>query len=253
MIEPSRTPAISTRPNRRIIYSACSLSNSTFEEKMAVHPVVLWAQRSNESDPTKNVVYLTIQVQDPVNTKIDLTSSNLAFSADSSDGASHYELSLDFFDEIDTENSHKHEAGNHIQFVLRKKKAQADYWPRLLKEKLKLHYIKTDFDKWVDEDEQEEQAEEDMSNMMNFGGPGGPGGPGGAGDMDFSKLLAQGAGAGGPGGDFDIGSLASQLGAGAGGPGGNFDISSLASQFGQNGAGGEDEDSSGDEAADEAK
>lgn len=213
---------------------------------MTVHPTVLWAQRSSESEPAKNVVYLTIQVLDPINTSINLTSSNLTFSADSSDGATHYELSLDFFDEIDAENSHKHESGSQIQFVLRKKKAQADYWPRLLKEKLKLHYIKTDFDKWVDEDEQEEQVEDDMSNMMNFGGSGGPGG---AGDMDFSKLLAQGAGAGagGPGGDFDISSLASQLGAGAGGPGGNFDINSLASQFGQSGATEDDVSSEEDE------
>ncbi|EEQ41291.1 hypothetical protein EJF18_70177 [Clavispora lusitaniae] len=199
---------------------------------MSVHPVVLWAQRSNESDPAKNLIYLTIEVQDPVNTKIDLTSSSLSFSAESSDGATKYSLSLDFYDEIDPENSHRHEAGNHIQFVLRKKKAQAEYWPRLLKEKLKLHYIKTDFDKWVDEDEQEEHVEEDMSNMMNFGGPGGPGGPG---DIDFSKLLAQGGGAGGPGGDFDISSLASQLGQN----GGSFE--------------GEDEDSSDDEPVAESK
>lgn len=206
---------------------------------MAIHPVVLWAQRSNETDPAKNVIYLTIQVQDPTNTKIDLTSSNLTFSAESSDGASQYELNLDFYDEIDPENSHRHESGNHIQFVLRKKKAQAEYWPRLLKEKLKLHYIKTDFDKWVDEDEQEEQVEDDMSNMMNFGGPGGPGGlggPGGPGDFDFSKLLAQGAGGGGPGGDFDIGSLASQLG-----------------QNGSFGGEGDDEDSSDDEVTEEGK
>lgn len=174
---------------------------------MSTHPVVLWAQRSNESDPAKNIVYLTIEVQDPTNTKVDLTATALNFSADSSDGKTHYELNLEFFDEIEPENSKKNEAGNHIKFILRKKKVQAEFWPRLLKEKLKLHYIKTDFDKWVDEDEQEEHVEED--EMMNFGGPPGAGGAGG---MDFSQLLGGAGGAGGPGGNFDISSLASQLG-----------------------------------------
>lgn len=187
---------------------------------MTSHPVVLWAQRSNESDPTKNIVYLTIEVQDPTNTKVELTNTSLKFSADASDGNAHYDLNLEFFDEIEPENSKKYEAGNQIRFVLRKKKAQADFWPRLLKEKLKLHYVKTDFDKWVDEDEQEEKPEED--DIMNFGGAPGAGG---AGDLDFSQLL----------------------GGGAGGPGGNFDISQLASQLGQSGASAADQDSDEDD------
>ena len=94
---------------------------------MSVHPVVLWAQRSNESDPAKNLIYLTIEVQDPVNTKIDLTSSSLSFSAESSDGATKYSLSLDFYDEVTRKTPIDMKPGNHIQFVLRKKKAQAEY------------------------------------------------------------------------------------------------------------------------------
>lgn len=193
---------------------------------MSTHPVVLWAQRSDESDPAKNIVYLTIEVQDPINTKVDLSALSLKFSADSSDGNVHYALNLDFFDEIDPEKSIKHEAGNQIRFILRKKKSQAEFWPRLLKEKLKLHYIKTDFDKWVDEDEQEEQVEE--NDMANFGGPPGMGG---AGDLDFSQLL----------------------GGGAGGPGGNFDISQLAGQLGQTGAGALDDDDSEEEEEEDPK
>lgn len=195
---------------------------------MSTHPTVLWAQRSNEDDETKNIVYLTIEVLDPINTKVDLTSTSLKFSADSSDSKTHYELNLEFFDEIDPEKSQKHELGNSIRFILRKKKVQAEFWPRLLKEKLKLHYIKTDFDKWVDEDEQEEQADED--EMANFGGAPGGGAPGG---MDFSQLMGGAGGAGGAPGGMDFSQL---LGGGAGGPGGNFDISQLASQLG--GAGG---------------
>lgn len=183
-------------------------------ETMSKHPVVLWAQRSDESDAAKNIIYLTIEVQDPVDVKLDLTATHLVFSAQSSDKTTQYDLNLEFFDEIDPEQSRKHVAGNKISLVLRKKNVQAEFWPRLLKDKIKLHYIKTDFDKWVDEDEQEDMAEDhdDMANMMNMGGAGGFGGPGGfggAGGPDLSQLLGQ---AGGAGGDFDFSQLASQLG-----------------------------------------
>ncbi|ANB14059.1 Sba1p [Sugiyamaella lignohabitans] len=90
-------------------------------------------------------------------------------------------------------------------FVLRKKKASAEYWPRLTKEKKKHPFIKTDFDKWVDEDEQD--TVDDSENLA-----GGMGMGGGEGGFDFSQLAG---GAGGPGG-FDFSQLAG-LGGGAGG------------------------------------
>jgi hypothetical protein len=52
---------------------------------------------------------------------------------------------------------------------LRKKDLKEDYWPRLLKDAAKVQFLKTDFDKWVDEDEQNEAPEEDFSQ---FGGMG---------------------------------------------------------------------------------
>lgn len=71
----------------------------------------------------------------------------------------------------------------------------------MTKEKVKYPYIKTDFDKWVDEDEQDEVEAEgndaaqgmDFSQMM-----GGAGGAGGAGGMDFSKMMGGAGGAGTP-------------------------------------------------------
>lgn len=194
---------------------------------MVVHPVVSWAQRSSETEPEKNVLFITIEVQDPQGSKIDLSSDALKFTAKTGDGSDTYALDLKFYDSVVPEKSHWNEAGNHITFVIQKADARAEYWPRLLKEKLKLHYIKTDFDKWVDEDEQDEQADDDNQDMANM--MGGQGGPGGAGDLDFSQLLA-GAGAGGAGGP-DLSALASQLGGGSGGAGGP-DLSALASQLG---------------------
>ena len=101
---------------------------------------------------------------------------------------------------------------------LRKQVLEQEYWPRLTKDKVKSPYIKTDFSKWVDEDEQESTSTA-LDDDMNFGGMGGMGGgmpgmggmggmgggmpgmggmggmggiPGlgdmGGGDMDFSKV-----------------------------------------------------------------
>jgi hypothetical protein len=46
--------------------------------------------------------------------------------------------------------------------VLRKKELKEEFWPRLLKNAQKVHFLKTDFDKWVDEDEQDEAPEDDL-------------------------------------------------------------------------------------------
>lgn len=72
-----------------------------------------------------------------------------------------------------------------MTYVLRKKTPKAEFWPRLTKEKVKNAFIKTDFDKWVDEDEQDGVAveEEDGDPMGGMGGMGGMPGMGGMGGM----------------------------------------------------------------------
>lgn len=76
-----------------------------------------------------------------------------------------------------------------------------EYWPRLTKDKKKTPYIKTDFDKWIDEDEQdaaeEPEAPEDPMQGIQGGGMPGLGGMGG---------MMGGGGAGGMGG-FDMEAL----------------------------------------------
>lgn len=66
-----------------------------------------------------------------------------------------------------------------------KKDKQYEYWPRLTKEKVKNAFLKTDFSKWVDEDEQDGAPVEDPELDMGGGMGGGMGGPGG---MDFEKV-----------------------------------------------------------------
>ncbi|KAJ4367689.1 p23 chaperone protein wos2 [Neocucurbitaria cava] len=160
-----------------------------------VVPEVTWAQRSSSSDPEKNYVYLTIVAADVPESdlKLDLKDSSLSFKGTSTSKKVTYAIDLEFYAEIDPKESKIHHSGRDVSLVLRKKELKEEYWPRLLKDNKKMHFLKTDFDKWVDEDEQDEAPEEDYMNQMNP--MGGAGGDGGFGGIDFSKLgAAQGAG-----------------------------------------------------------
>jgi hypothetical protein len=95
------------------------------------------------------------------------------------------------FAEIDPSASHVNHSSRAIELKLQKKEQKEEFWPRLLKDKAKQHYLKTNFDKWVDEDEQDAVEDED------------PMGGAGAQGMDPSMMGGMGGGAGGMGGlDF---------------------------------------------------
>ena len=134
-----------------------------------------WAQRSNANVAEKNIVYLTICAPDVPESasKIDLKPQSITFTGHSDTKKTDYHVALDFFAEIDVENSPTHHTARDFEFVLRKKEMQAEFWPRLTKEKQRLHFLKTNFDKWVDEDEQDGVPDEapmgGMDPMANEG------------------------------------------------------------------------------------
>jgi len=160
-----------------------------------ITPEVLWAQRSSATDATKNYVYLTIVTPDvPASSlKLDITPTSLTYTGHSDTKKTTYHVVLEFHGEIDVENSKTNHTPRDVEIILRKKELTQEFWPRLLKSKQKVHFLKTDFDKWVDEDEQND-VPEDMNYGNNFdggmgmGGMGGMGGDGGFGGIDFSKL-----------------------------------------------------------------
>ncbi|KAA8625150.1 CS domain-containing protein [Pyrenophora tritici-repentis] len=177
-------------------------------------PEVTWAQRSSSTEPEKNYVYLTIVAADVPESdlKLDLKEESLSFKGTSTSKKVTYAVDLEFYAEIDPKESKIHHSGRDVTLVLRKKELKEEYWPRLLKDSKKMHFLKTNFDKWVDEDEQDEAPEDESMNQMNP--MGGAGGDGGFGGIDFSKL----GGAGGMGG----------MGGMAGMPGmGGMDLSSM--------------------------
>ena len=110
---------------------------------------MLWAQRSSNTTPEKNYVHLTISVPDvPASSvKIDLKPSSLTFTGHSDSKKTTYHVELEFYGEVDVENSKTNHTARDVEFVLRKKELKEEYWPRLLKEAKKVHFLKTDFDK----------------------------------------------------------------------------------------------------------
>ncbi|KAI0432647.1 HSP20-like chaperone [Xylaria sp. FL1042] len=167
-----------------------------------VTPEVLWAQRSSSTDPEKNFIYLTISVPDvpKENLKLDLQPTSLTFHGYSETLKRTYHLEISFYAEIDPAESKINHTARNVEMKLRKKDLKEEYWPRLLKDSAKVQFLKTDFDKWVDEDEQNEAPEDDFSQFGGMGGMPGMGGMGGGdfGGIDFSKL---GGAAGGAGSD----------------------------------------------------
>jgi len=161
-----------------------------------VHPEVLWAQRSSTDDPTRNIVYLTITAADVPKSelKLDVQNAKLSFLGKSTSKNLTYKAEIEFFADIDAAETKVNHTGRDVELVLRKKELKQEYWPRLLKDKAKVHWLRTDFDKWIDEDEQDPSAEDD-DYMSRMGGLGGGGGEGGFEGIDFSKFGS------GPGGE----------------------------------------------------
>lgn len=114
---------------------------------------------------------MTISVPDvpKENLKLDLKPTSLTFQGHSETLKRTYNLDLTFYAEIDPAESKIHHTARNVEMKLRKKELKEEYWPRLLKDAAKVQFLKTDFDKWVDEDEQNEAPEDDMSQ---FGGMG---------------------------------------------------------------------------------
>ena len=101
--------------------------------------------------------------------KLDLKPQGLTFMGHSETLKKTYHLELEFYAEIDPAESKVHHTAKNLELKLQKKELNEAYWPRLLKDSKKVHFLKTDFEKWVDEDEQNEAEDDDFSN---FGGMG---------------------------------------------------------------------------------
>ena len=138
-----------------------------------LHPMVLWAQR-------KEHIFVTIQVE-AKNPKLQITETAISFSGEGEKKTA-YACEIPLFAPVDADAMKQAQSARHIQLLIPKQDKDAEWWPRLTKEKIKHQCIKVDFDKWKDEDEVEAAG----------------------GDADFGMP--------GMGGNFDLNSMMSQMG-----------------------------------------
>lgn len=134
---------------------------------MSRHPEVKWAQRSDK-------LYITIELPDANNSKVKLEpDGKFTFSATTGKEQTLYGLDYCLYDRVNVEESKINVGLRNIICIV--KKEEKKWWKQLLKsEARRLPFLKVDWDKWVDEDEEKDVPP--AGRDMDFG------------DMDFSKL-----------------------------------------------------------------
>lgn len=78
-----------------------------------------------------------------------------------------YEVTINFFKEVNPDKVTQSVKGRNIELVITKKE-EGPFWDRLCKETTKFHWLKADFNKWKDEDDSEDEG-----GAPDFGGLGG--------------------------------------------------------------------------------
>uniref|UniRef100_A0A1I7Y253 CS domain-containing protein n=1 Tax=Steinernema glaseri TaxID=37863 RepID=A0A1I7Y253_9BILA len=158
---------------------------------MSLHPQILWAQREKE-------LLLTVAVEDMKVEDLSFKDKTFHIKGTNANGSQQYEASLELFEELDPDSLRKFPTTRQLEMVIDKK--NPDWWPRLTSAKGKCAWVKVDFNKWKDEDDEDvndvssmDTGNFDMSSLLG----GGMGGMGGLGDL---------SGLGGAGGDLsDLG------------------------------------------------
>ncbi|CAN4093077.1 unnamed protein product [Withania somnifera] len=168
---------------------------------MSLHPEVKWAQRPD-------VVYLTVMLPDAKDPKVNLDPEGVFnFSATAGAGDRLYELKLELQDKVNVEESKISTGVRSIFCVVQKEEPK--WWTKLLRGDGKApHYVKVDWDKWVDEDDEPDAGPGDMD--LN--------------SMDFSKFGDMGGMMGGMGGDMAgmMGGMGGDMAGMMGGMGGDM-------------------------------
>lgn len=138
-------------------------------ENKSLEPTIKWAER-------KDKLYVTIELTDVKDPKIDITDDNVLKFNGTSDGKA-YSLELPLFGEVNKEES-KWTLDTRNIFLNIHKKTKGAHWNFINKDKKKYNHIKVDWQLYIDEDEEDEQANANMggfpgmmggNNFMNMG------------------------------------------------------------------------------------
>uniref|UniRef100_A0A0D3E026 Co-chaperone protein p23 n=1 Tax=Brassica oleracea var. oleracea TaxID=109376 RepID=A0A0D3E026_BRAOL len=117
-----------------------------------------------------------------------MTPSSSSYSAKAGHENHVYELKLELHDKVNVEESKINIGVRNIFCII--EKAEPERWNKLIRGGKAPHYVKVDWDKWVDEDDEGNAGAGDMDlggmggmDFSNFGGMGGMEGLGGMGGL----------------------------------------------------------------------
>lgn len=131
---------------------------------------VIWAQR-------QDMVFLTVNVEDCKDAKVDVNDTTFTFKGHKPHENAIYHTEITFYGAVDGAKARRISSDRSIQYVIPKKDTSVSYWPRLMKDNFKPHWLKIDFSKWRDDDESDEEVGGGDMNfeemMRNMGGTGG--------------------------------------------------------------------------------
>ncbi|KAG5416561.1 hypothetical protein IGI04_004128, partial [Brassica rapa subsp. trilocularis] len=143
-----------------LIDAITSAVHTSDHQDMSHNPEVLWAQRSDK-------VYLTVALPDAKDISVKCEPQGLfTFSALGAQGKL-FEFSLELYGKVVPEYR-KNVGLRNIIFSIQKE--ERSWWPRILKSEEKpAPYIKVDWNKWCDEDEEvnSETASDDESAFVD--------------------------------------------------------------------------------------
>ena len=120
-----------------------------------MNPSILWAQ-------DRTHLFITLEINNFSNQEISFTATSVNIKGNSDDLK--YNLIIDLYNEIETENSSWIIKQNCVELKLLKSKAY--YWQKLTK--IKKNNIKIDWQKWKDEDDDDEDENELLTDFSNF-------------------------------------------------------------------------------------
>ncbi|CAL4918184.1 unnamed protein product [Urochloa decumbens] len=120
---------------------------------MSRQPEVLWAQRSEK-------IYLTISLPDAKDVALK-TEPNGHFTFSAVAHGEPFSFTLELFDSVLPEGSKTKTKMGLRNIICKIQKEKKGWWKRLLKSEEKHPYIKVDWNKWCDEDEESASGDSD--------------------------------------------------------------------------------------------
>ncbi|KAJ1913572.1 p23 chaperone protein wos2 [Mycoemilia scoparia] len=131
------------------------MASTAADSNSPVHPEILWAERDD-------IIYFTVNQPDIHRVEVDVQPTTIKVVA-TSHGVN-YECTLELFKKLepgrfvdgetksgDIKNVSQLDTGLTLELI--KAEDSKGYWNRLGKEGLKYHFVRTDFSRWVDEDD----------------------------------------------------------------------------------------------------